>query len=821
MKIIGISFIFILLNLSAYAKTLPEVAGNPDNTTPSAPGKITGKVIEEGSNVPLEYATIAVYSQSDSSLASGAITDQKGQFSIDALEPGRYYVDVRYMGYENFRRANIVINQNISTIDLGILELEPATENISEVTVTSQSKAIAYSLDRKVIDPSFFPADANGTAVDILANAPSVTVDIEGNVALRGSSGFTVLIDGRPTPFDAADALRQIPASTIRNIEIITNPSAKYDPDGNAGIININTKKSRLQGFSGLANFSGDTQGSMAGDLLLNYRYRKFNFFVSGNLGKRLGSGTSESLTSTTDSITSFTESSGERSRGSISNSLKAGFDYEINDNNTLTLNVDVNSRMSEEESSLIFEESNSAGYFLKSLSNSSGSRGGDELALSLNYTKKFAREEQVLTAFFQYETGNGEELSSFYQYDTDNVFIYGLNGWEVGESEKDFRATFDYVHPLSGNKKFETGFQSRIDRSKEWNDVHWFTSENDTYEPSPSSPYYTNTDLSQDIHSVYGIFSNSNSFLGYQLGLRTEYTNRILSYSGSSEKSIFNRFDYFPSMHFSFELPKEQQMIVSYSRRIDRPRGYYLEPFITYEDAYNVRKGNPGILPEYIDSYELGYQAELKKEGFISAEAYFRQTNNKIERVQTVYEPNVLMRSVANVGTDYSLGVELMLNLQPLKWWTLNLMGNLYNYRLEGEFEEREFSTQSNNWNSRFNNTFLLGKNTRFQLNATYYSPTVNAQGRREGFLFTNAAIRQDFFQSRLSATLGVRDILNTARFEFTSEGYNFSSYRKYEMQSPVVSFTLSYRLNNFRQQERGGGMGEGGMEMDGGGEI
>jgi len=187
-------------------------------------GTITGRILETGSKVPLEFATIAIYREIDSSLVTGGIADNRGDFTIGPLFPGKYYIEIRFMGYENFHKSNLVITRNATNVDLGVLHLSPVMENISEVTVTAQSKAIAYDIDKKVLDPAFFPTSASGTAIDVLANSPSVTVDIEGNVSLRGSSSFTVLIDGRPTPFSAADALEQIPASMIRNIEIITNP---------------------------------------------------------------------------------------------------------------------------------------------------------------------------------------------------------------------------------------------------------------------------------------------------------------------------------------------------------------------------------------------------------------------------------------------------------------------------------------------------------------------------------------------------------------------------------------------------------------------
>jgi outer membrane receptor protein involved in Fe transport len=465
--------------------------------------------------------------------------------------------------------------------------------------------------------------------------------------------------------------------------------------------------------------------------------------------------------------------------------------------------------------SDLQFEESNSLGHNLKTFMKNNSDEGTNG-SVSLDYKRTF-KKGQELTGYLYYESGNERDESLNEQFMANGSLLKGLKNWE-GEENRQFRAKFDYVHPFNGKMKLETGFQSRIDRSSDWLDVYWYSTPDD-YEPSPGSPYYNESAFSRDIHSLYGMLSDARTKWGYQLGLRTEYTNRVIDYSGSTDAYRVERLDWFPTLHVSYNLPGSSQMIASYTRRIDRPRGFSLTPYIVYNDAYSVSSGNPALLPEYIDSYEIGYQKQLKK-GFFSTELYFRQTNNKTERVQSVYQTNVIMNTFANIGTDYSLGLELMWNFNPVKWWALNLMGNFYNYRLDGEYNSRTIETESLNWNSRISNTFLLGKSTRLQADAMYNSPTVTAQGRREGFLFTNIAIRQDFMKNRLSATLGVRDVLNTAKFEFESEGPGFQSYRKFDMRSPVVSLTLSYRINNFRPQRQrsdNGGDGGGMMDMEG----
>lgn len=763
-------------------------------------GSISGKVEEAGSKVLLEYANVAVYSQRDSSLINGSIAGADGRFEVTGIPVGSYYVEIGFLGYNSQTKSNIVISESKLKADLGTIRLEPASENIEEVTVTAQSQAIAYEIDKKVIDPAQFPTAADGTAVDVLANTPSVTVDIEGNVSLRGSSSFTVLVDGRPTPFDAADALQQIPASSIRNIEIITNPSAKFDPDGNAGIININTQKTKMRGFSGIINGMYDTNGSYSGDALLNYRMGRLNFFVNARAADRRRNGTTESNTMTIDTITSYTASNGDQNGGWSPLSVRAGADWYINDFNTLTFNAAYNSRSHYNNSDLDYKEWNSLGDSLETSTDNGSESSGSNMSLSLDYRKTFEKDGQELTAYLRYSQGDDEEFALNNQYGTNNLLQEGLKNWEEG-SDMRIRAKVDYVHPFSSKAKLETGFQARVDRSEEWNDVHWYTTEPDNYQPNAESQYYSKIDFNRDIYSLYATFSNSMGRFGYQLGLRSEYTDRNVTYNNSDESYGVNRLDFFPTIHTSFKLPYEQQMIASYTRRIERPRGFELEPFVTYTDAYSVRTGNPAILPQYIDSYELGYQKQIT-DGFVSGELYFRQTNNKIERVQSVYSQNVMMYSVANVGTDYSLGVELMFNYKPVKWWTFNLMGNIYRYEIDGEYNGLVIDTESNNWSSRFNNTFMLWKNGKLQVDAMYNSPSVTAQGRREGFMMTNLAVRQDFLDNKLGVTISARDVLNTGHFENTSEGENFSSYRKFDMKSPVFSVVLSYRINNYKQK-------------------
>jgi outer membrane cobalamin receptor len=316
--------------------------------------------------------------------------------------------------------------------------------------------------------------------------------------------------------------------------------------------------------------------------------------------------------------------------------------------------------------------------------------------------------------------------------------------------------------------------------------------------------PEFSNVVEYEDkIHSLYALYKGEWGDFGYQGGLRSEYQYRLIELVGENEDFTIDQWDFFPSGHVSYGFPDEHEVMASYTRRIDRPRGWQLEPFETWMDAYNVRTGNPALKPEYIDSYELGYQKQFGRNLF-SLEGYYRVTHNKIERVRSVYDANIILHSVENVGTDYSYGTEAMLEWDLFKWLNINLTGDIYQYRVEGVLYGEDFSRESFNWNTRLNTTFKLGKATRVQINGIYYSPSISSQGRREGFYTTNAAIRQDLWNKKLAVTLQLRDILGTAKHEFTSEGSDFYSYTEFSRKSPVVILALSFNFNRYRPERQ-----------------
>jgi outer membrane cobalamin receptor len=790
------------------------------NTSAPAPAArsitLTGSVIDTMLNVPVEYANVVLFDAKSNEQVTGTVTQKNGRFELPKLNPGVYALSVKFIGYFEQKLPKVVIPSNTTQMDIGNIYLKQSIIMLDAVETTAERTAIEYKIDKKVVNVAKQYTGASGTAIDVLENVPAVTVDIEGNVSLRGSGSFQVLIDGRPSILDASDALRQIPASSIEDIEIITNPSAKYDPDGTSGIINIIPKKNALIGVNGMVTVNAGVNDKYGSDVLLNFRTSKFNAYVGGDYNKRFSPGTvvSEYKTFRGDT-TSFVNFDGDRSHDFTSYGLRAGIDWNISDNDILGIGLRYGDRSFARDGGSKYIEWMEPGplVYNRYTSVMEMERGGGYGNATLNYKHDFEKKGHQIVAEADYRSRGGDDISRDELLDASGVQQSGRISSEDGPGSS-LRAKIDYTLSLRNNEKIEAGVQSRISSSSDETSLSEYDPTVAEYIELPEFNY--TTDYARNIHSVYGLYANEIGKFGVQGGLRAEYTDRTVELVNTAEEYAINRWDFFPTAHMSYKFSKEQQMMASYTRRIERPRGYYFEPFVTWMDAYNVRQGNPGIMPEYIDSYEAGVQRFFGR-NMVSLEGYYRITDNKIERIQSVYDENIILHSVDNVGKDYTLGIEAMLNMDAFKWWNVNLMGNVYNYKIEGTLYDQPFSQESNDWGARFNNTFKFWGDTRFQVNVMYKSPTVSAQGTREGFFTTNLALKSDFMNKQLQVIAQVRDVFATAKYEFTSEGPGFYSYKEFTREAPQYSITLNYLINNYKpERQQNGNGGDGGEGMD-----
>ncbi len=796
-----IFFLFLLLmhNISAQPSK-----GNvlQSGKNPSA----IGKVVDSKTGHAVPYATVVLYRAVDSTMMDGTITNENGQFMIPC-KPGNYYIVIKFMGYNKLVKSNLQMSVNDKMLKVGLLKLSRNSAELKGVEIVGEQSYVDYKIDRKIVHVGRDIGSTGGTAVEALENVPSVNVDIDGNVELRGSTSFTVLINGKPSPLSGSDALEQIPTSVIKNIEIITNPSAKYDPDGMTGIINVVLKKDVKQGLNGFVEASAASFNSYSLNTIFNYRKKKVNYFLGANFRLRNMPGGGESdLHNIGNDTNMYRDTELDRLRRKNNYTIKGGMDYYYNDNNTFGIDAAFGiNDFSKDYSSNIYERTVPTTYQLYTISDNLGARKSSFIKSSINWEHKFKRKGEKIETYFYFMQGNEDKNEDQKEsYSDANWTVDGIiKDWYKTTDDKfkkEFRSKLDYTLKLKEDKKLEAGIQSRNYRENSEFIYNTFDSIGQNWEVKPD---FGNTMIfNRDIFSAYTTFGGTKNNFGYQLGLRGEYTNRVIT-SRDKSPSVINRFDLFPSVHLSQKFLKTNSVMMSYSRRIDRPSGWELGPNPIFISSNFVRIGNPDLEAEYTDNYELSYQKTIKK-SFVSVEAYYRTTKNKISRLQEMGNNNIIYMTYANLDKDHSAGVELMANMQFSKWFRMNISSSYYYYKLVGNIASGAVDQSSNNFDIRGELNFMITPLMRFQLNSFYRGPSVTAQGKMGSFFMANSALRYDFFKRKMSVTFKVRDIFNTMRHEFETITPSFISYNTFYRQNPYFQLTVNYKINNYRQDRK-----------------
>ncbi len=784
---------------------------------------IRGRIIDMDTDMTVEYANVLVNSLQDSTLVNGGMSDDQGYFRVENLVPGSYYVEVKFIGYEDYIFHTVRIDDENPQVDLGNIPLKKSVIHMDGVQVEAERPIINYEIDKKVIDVRKQATSESGTAVDLLQNVPSVDVDFDGNVSLRGSSSFTVLIDGRPTILDANDALAQIPASTIEQIEIITNPSVKYDPEGIAGIMNIVTIKKKLTGVSGIVNARYGSNNDPGGDFLLSFKHEKFNWFVKGMYRGGEHPGTSESSrTTTVDTLTTILESQGSSNRDRNFAGVQTGIEYYPGKNDVLSLSARIGDFRMGEKSTLDYTEQRlmpSDSLDLAYTGVEDGSHGGTHLSASLSWDHNFEQEGHKLSAQVNFMNRNGSENSTNEEFDSNHQITSGQINTEKGPMTRvQYRS--DYEKPLGDFGKLELGLEGNAGDNRDMTTVKDYI----------DGAYVVQDSLARDaryrqnINGVYALVNQKYGNIGIQGGLRMEYTYRKISTGDNTDVFTINRPDYFPSLHTSYDLGNGDQLMASYTRRIQRPRGWYLEPFRTRMDSRNVWEGNPGLLPSYTNSVEGGYKKVVGNND-VYFDLFYRQTLDEDERITEPLTADLYLNTVKNVGTSTSAGLEASVNLIFRKFWSLYLTSSVYDYRLAGEYvgvaDTVVFDTHDTSWNARFNNTFRLNEKCELQVMTRYRSGRVTSQGRDDARYQTDLSLKYQILRNKLTANFQVRDVFGTGVHESTSSGANFTSHSLHTHDAPYFSLSLKYNFNNYQEKPGGGQNGGGGDTMDNGGDY
>lgn len=798
---------------------MPAASSNPASKN----GVVRGKVVEAESSTPMGYANVAIFAAADSTVAGGIMTSDNGTFEIRNLKPGKYYLSVNFIGYSK-KTMPVLISATKPVMDIGMIKLQSSDQKIGEVEVVAEKQRVEFKIDRRVVNVSQNIVATGGTAVEVLENTPSVQTDFEGNITLRGSSNFTVLIDGKPSVVKGSDALRQLPASSIDKIEIITNPSAKYDPDGDSGIINVVMKRNQKDSFSGLVNLTAGLHDKYRGDVNLTYRTKKWDFMLGGDFADMTNLGTRnmwQKITSGDTITTRQTLSDGTMVHKG--HNIKGGVDYMLSPSTSIGIVGTIGS-MEHGDANLghqitTYNLGIPSTYLYQ---DNSASRSSKYWSGNMNFIHKFDSKGHELQGLFYFSGENGADITNQINYNTDansNPIQSDPYSYRSNESpvEQDYRLKLDYVLPFNDKDKLEAGYQGRFQKSKEDFIFEEYDYNTGTWVNNPK--YSSLVDFSQNIHALYGTFSHQNNGFTYQAGLRTEYTNRNLDSKRNNKTYTLNRLDFFPTLHLSQKFTHDYELQASYSRRLNRPEGFMLEPFPSFMDPYNIRIGNPDLTPEYAGSYEMTFLKHLNS-SFVSLEGYYRHTKDLMTRIQTLGTDGIMYHTMANMNNDYSLGSELMINYEIKPGMRLVASGTLYNYWLKGAVNGISVDQKSTNFDGKLNYDMKLLKSTRFQLMGVYRGPTISAQGRREGMYFANASVKQEMFNNRLSATLQIQDIFGTMKFSGTSYGSNFENQFTFKRESRIVQLTLSYKINNFKNKpgkegpdsngNEGGGMGE-----------
>ena len=761
--------------------------------------QIHGRLLDASSREAIDYADIFLYETGNSKPIQQTFPNERGEFRFEQVGKGRYTIMARLVGYDILSKRDIEANG--SPVNLGDLMMKPLEVGIAEVEVVASKRQLVYKLDKKVVEATSNMMAGGGSAVDVLENTPSIRVDAEGDVTFRGSSGFLVYIDGKPSVFTGTQALEQVPAGHIENIEIITTPSAKHDTEGDVGIINIITKKHSRQGLSGMINLSGSTWLSRHVDFLLTQQNARSRWYVGGQWTDRMRKSDfdQEKLTIVGDQTTS-SHAIGPRTGDSYHYTLKGGWSLSL-PKTTITLDLEGGYGGNKRKGEMNYEETITLkdGAPVTTRYTSIDDYDNDEnIGLgSLSVQHKFNDKGHEISASAYYKYG-GNALEYFFN---DLMSLQGerQQGHRAYESEhrETLRANLDYALPFGKGGKLEAGYQYYSYLEDGNYKMEWWDPEKQVF--YWRDDIYNTFYFQEGVNSIYAILSQSWNNFEAQAGVRGEHTHTVLRSSVEGADRTKNRFEFFPSVHLGYNFPNGHRLLASYSRRTTRPQLYYMEPYITYRDFYTAEIGNPDIRPEYINSFELNYQKSFG-ENSVSATLFHRSRKDKIERLRVPYSAGVTLDSMANVGHDYSTGLELSLNLHPVRWWNTTVNGNLYHYKVKNEQAAGGNTSTSTNYDILWNNLFDLGKYTRLQLDGSFVGPSVTTQGRTDAYWYANLAVRQQLFNRRLTATLAFRDIFRSAKYVSDIQTADLRSLTRIKPKYPQITLTLSWTFNSYK---------------------
>ena len=795
-----------ILAVVSFNLLMISVSKAETSVSDSKDGTISGRILDAATSQPMEYVSVALFRAADSSLVTGTISTTDGQFKIEKIATGDYYLKITFLGFENLQTGKISLIEKAMQNQLGDIKLAANTAQLSGVSVTAERSKVEYKIDKRVINVGQDLVARGGTAVNVLENTPSIQVDAQGNVSLRGSTDYIVLIDGKPTVMKGSDVLKTINAASIKQIEVITNPSAKYEADGKAGIINIIQKKEKMQGISGTASLSVGTTDKYSSNLLVNYRKKKLNVFAGIDFAKN-----KYRYDMTINSI-SYLESGAQNIENYIAQynqndnlGGKAGIDYDLNEKNSFTLSGNYGVQGYDQGAEAQYNKNldGSEQKYWHS-SNNLLDVTGNVAGANLDYTHKFG-ENHTFSVSNYYFSWDGVDKNNLTEYTTDNMY----NQQSINSGLTYRKDNFNYLYRLNADYKrpiktgtLEAGFQYRYEMRKD--DYVYKNLDVQTNEWILNNLYTYKLDYKNDIYSGYATFSDTKWGIGYMVGVRTEYFARSISFSNDDTPYKYDKFMLYPSVHLSKSFKEKHQFQISYSRRINRPQPWLLNKTPGYMDPYNIVQGSPTLEPEFTDAFELNYRLTHKIMSF-SAQTYYRNTTNSFTMRRTLQESGIAIHEFINANSQKSYGVELGLDFNFTKWWQLSTGGSLYHYMLDALTSSGEVSRSNNSWDARIVNNFTLNWGTKLQAVGYMRGPQIDAQGKNSGFYTVNLGINQPLMKGKVNVGISAENIFNSIKFDYSTSSSNYDAKCVIASEGMVVRFTASYIFNNFQNKQRG----------------
>ncbi len=742
-------------------------------------GTIKGKVIDKNLKQPIPYATIVI-ADGANTIISGGISTENGDFLITDIPTGNYTFKVQFIGYTTYTQS-IQISKKSKDIDVGIVALEESAESLDDVTVVAERTTIEQKIDRKVINVGKDLTTTGGTAAEIMNNIPSINVDQDGNIALRGNENVRILIDGKPTNMSASQLLKQIPSTSIKKIELITNPSAKYNPEGMSGIINIVLHKNSNIGFNGNINtgVNFDKNARFNSSIDVNYRTGKVNLY--GNYGANITKNLNEGFVLREDQnyLTNFSFLDNNKSH-----LFKIGLDYYINDQNTISVYTNQNlfDGLINGTTDIIFlnNDQNDLTQDLVSDNDNLGS------TYNIDYKHDFKKEGHNIELEIDYNIFEGDNDDQFNFIGGDGSFT-NYNDL-IDNKRKNTTINLDYVNPISESAKLELGYETRLRRTD--NDYR------STFFPDSEYSY------DRDIHSLYATYGKNYEKWSYQAGVRLENYQVDAIFNGEKvfEDEIFTAY---PSAYITYTPAEKNTYQLSYSRRVDRPGLNQVNPIREWSTPRIISLGNPSLDPQFTNSIEANYTRKLEG-GSITGGVFYRLINDEIN-LTLIENPDVEEGQILtfdNFDNNSAYGIELSSNYKPVKWWSFNASFDLYGQTIKGVVENISKEVDAVIYNFRINNSFKATKDLTFQIFGFYRGEQKGIQFDMKPFYFINTGARYNFLEGKGTASISFNDIFNTQRFRFDGDS-PFPQNGRFQGETQTVYLGFSYRFGSGKNRK------------------